>query len=605
MTVSRPLALFGGMPRQLSAVELADLFGFVNMSTAGCIKDDMLAAQHNSELLRQYLALARPLYFPTGVYYIDFDSIVMPTRACLLGDGYELSIVSWLPTDTAVRANMFEAAADVDTLLVHGVGFVGNRPYQVTPTENGHDLACFHLRAGSVRNVCFDTVGISDFGDGGTAGGGLLIGALDGAGRVIENIRVTGSRFLDISNVPGVYINGTADYHSMVRDITIERNTFSASVTAHQNALYVLGGSSSLPATGVQVTHNRFHIDATIDTCVELNYVTGFELDHNQIVCRNSASCVGLLVRESSLYGSIAHNVLVNLGSGNADTHGISLVRLATASQVGVCVANNVVLGWGCGGAGGGIYAGAGTVGLTITGNHIHGLGNTSTSRCGTAIQLAGVSRVHVSDNYIQNANYAAVLGAVNGGTIKDNTMFNVGDGSVGIIVEVVSNQAITNLSIKDNEVLQAVTGTPSFVSVSPAATTGNRIENNKLPASVQAVNPAHMQKWAAVVTPAATGALLAGKVYQFTQGALDIDNGGGFTIGANLDDTLDGFSAAAVSLGDTVLVAPPGDMQGVIHSAYVSAVNRVRIRVQNHTGAGVTVPGGAWRVTVIKTSAM
>ena len=576
----------------------------INATELGVIAGDPDAAADNSETIQSALDEGVSLYFPAGLYYIAFAAISLPAKSCIYGDGASVSVLSWVEEDSPVRGNMFEAAGDIDSLVVRGVGFVGNRTHQITPTVSGHDLACFHLRSGSVRNIDFDGVCLSDFGDGVSTGGGILIGALSGTGHVIENIRIANSEFAGISNVPGVYINGATPYHVAVKDITVTSCVFTASVSAHQNAIYILGGSA-VPATCVQVTHNRLHINATIDTCVELNYVTNYVLDGNQVICYGDASCVGLLVREGAQYGSISHNTLVNLGTGNANTDGISVVQLSVASQVGVVIDHNVILGWGCGGAGGGINAGAGTVGLTVTNNHIHGRGNGPSTRTAVAIRLASVSRLRVSGNYIQNATYAAVLGPINGGTIENNTCFNVGDGAVGVIVEVVANQAIVNLIIRQNHVIQAIASTPNFVSVSPAAVTGNRVDNNNIPAGMNPVNTSMLAKWSAIITPAASGALLAGRVYSFIQGSISMADGDGYTIGENLDATLDGYSPLEVVVGDTVLVAPPGDISGALCSAYVQTTNRIRIRVQNLTGAGIDVPAGAWRVTVVKTSAM
>lgn len=577
-----------------------------DMYLAGCVPGLKSAAVANAALIQQVLDSGDALYFPGGMgkYYVSFAALNLPASARFYGDGDGLSQISWVDENTAVRNNMFEAVGDIDRLVVIGLDFYGNRPYQVSPTVNGHDLACFHLRSGSVANVHFDKSRFFDFGDGDSSGGGILIGALSGTNRVLRNILIENCDFTGISNVPGVYINGSSPYHSEMSDILVRENAFTATVSAHQNSLYVLGGSSAT-GVGVQLKSNRFHVKATIDTCIEVNYVTDYAIEGNQIICYNDASCVGVLVREGALYGSISHNTLVNLGTGNKNTFGISVQRLSSANQVGTIVDHNLVIGWGCGGNGGGIILGAGTVAATLTGNQIQGFGPTPELRTASAIWIANAARVRVSGNYLQNANYALVLGTINSGTVEDNTMLNVGDGAVGVIVETVPNQAMLNLLIRNNHVFQATAGTPAFVSVGPAATTGNRIENNTLPAGLQVVNPAFRLKWSAVVTPAATGALLAGRVYTFEQGALSIPNGDGFTIGGNLDATLDGLSASEVVPGDTVLIAPPGDAKGAVLSGYISTTNRVRIRVQNNTGAGIEVDAGTWRVTAIKTSTM
>ena len=66
------------------------------------------------------------------------------------------------------------------------------------------------------------------------------------------------------------------------------------------------------------------------------------------------------------------------------------------------------------------------------------------------------------------------------------------------------------------------------------------------------------------------------------------------------------GLSSAAITvtgaaLGDFVRVAAPYDLQRVTATAYVNAANSVIIRLQNLTGAGVTLASGTWRVRFSK----
>lgn len=66
------------------------------------------------------------------------------------------------------------------------------------------------------------------------------------------------------------------------------------------------------------------------------------------------------------------------------------------------------------------------------------------------------------------------------------------------------------------------------------------------------------------------------------------------------------GVSSTAVSVsgaafGDLVAVAAPYDLQGAMATAYVSAANTVVIRLQNGTGASVTLGAGSWKIRVNK----
>lgn len=54
-------------------------------------------------------------------------------------------------------------------------------------------------------------------------------------------------------------------------------------------------------------------------------------------------------------------------------------------------------------------------------------------------------------------------------------------------------------------------------------------------------------------------------------------------------------------ALGDSVLVGAPYDLQGVVCTGYVSALNTVRVRLQNETGGDVDLASGTWRVRVLK----
>ena len=54
-------------------------------------------------------------------------------------------------------------------------------------------------------------------------------------------------------------------------------------------------------------------------------------------------------------------------------------------------------------------------------------------------------------------------------------------------------------------------------------------------------------------------------------------------------------------NFGDPVIVAAPYDLQGMTATAYVDAVNAVRIRVDNNTGAPIDLASGTWKVYVLK----
>jgi hypothetical protein len=55
------------------------------------------------------------------------------------------------------------------------------------------------------------------------------------------------------------------------------------------------------------------------------------------------------------------------------------------------------------------------------------------------------------------------------------------------------------------------------------------------------------------------------------------------------------------VTFGDYVMVSAPYDLQGITCNAYVSAINTVKIRLQNETGSVINLASGVWKVKVIK----
>lgn len=64
--------------------------------------------------------------------------------------------------------------------------------------------------------------------------------------------------------------------------------------------------------------------------------------------------------------------------------------------------------------------------------------------------------------------------------------------------------------------------------------------------------------------------------------------------------ETSAGITVTGAALGDTVLVYPPYDLQGITVTGYISAANTIKIRVQNESGSTVDLASGIWRVVVI-----
>jgi hypothetical protein len=60
-------------------------------------------------------------------------------------------------------------------------------------------------------------------------------------------------------------------------------------------------------------------------------------------------------------------------------------------------------------------------------------------------------------------------------------------------------------------------------------------------------------------------------------------------------------ITVTGAALGDMVMVAAPYDLQGLTATAYVSASNTVKMRLDNLTGSTVTLASGTWRARVVK----
>lgn len=67
--------------------------------------------------------------------------------------------------------------------------------------------------------------------------------------------------------------------------------------------------------------------------------------------------------------------------------------------------------------------------------------------------------------------------------------------------------------------------------------------------------------------------------------------------------ETSPAITATGAALGDFVLASAPYDLQGITATAYVSAANTVRVRLQNETAGTIDLASGTWLVRVIPTA--
>jgi len=65
--------------------------------------------------------------------------------------------------------------------------------------------------------------------------------------------------------------------------------------------------------------------------------------------------------------------------------------------------------------------------------------------------------------------------------------------------------------------------------------------------------------------------------------------------------ETSSAITVTGAALGDYVLVSAPYDLQGITATAYVSATDTVKIRLQNETTGTIDLASGTWKVRVIE----
>jgi len=86
--------------------------------------------------------------------------------------------------------------------------------------------------------------------------------------------------------------------------------------------------------------------------------------------------------------------------------------------------------------------------------------------------------------------------------------------------------------------------------------------------------------------------------VLQFLDGTLVWDPG---PLVDGAGETSPAITVTGAILGDFVVVAAPYDLQGIVASAYVSAADTVRIRLQNETAGPIDLASGTWKARAIQ----
>lgn len=65
--------------------------------------------------------------------------------------------------------------------------------------------------------------------------------------------------------------------------------------------------------------------------------------------------------------------------------------------------------------------------------------------------------------------------------------------------------------------------------------------------------------------------------------------------------ETSTGITVTGAAFTDFVLVGAPYDLQGITCTAYVSASDTVKIRLQNESGGAIDLASGTWKVRVLQ----
>ncbi len=551
----------------------------------------------DTEAFRKAIDSGAPrLRFPAGTFLVS--SLVPVSDQTWEGDGQGRTILTWEQADGDATRSMIKSDGDLSNWTIRDMTLRGNRAYQTTPSPDGQGLAAIHLRGGSNENITIEGVTIEEFGDtAGEGGGAVMIGATAGTGQTLRDIFIRNNIFANISNVPGVYISaGTAGVHDTMENIHVAGNTFSAGAEeTDQNCVYILG-NSSLRGRNVHVDGNAFNVSESLDCCVELNWCDGWTVNDNIVTLSGDAEADGILIRSGCRSGAIGGNAFRNNGTRGTSNAAITLVRFNAGELIeNVTIAGNDIYGW----LNRGISADAGSRNVTITANGISG---TATTRVSEALRVVNAENVKIIGNRVERARYGAIIDASTTGstarvTFDGNDFDDCGNGSTSIIATGNVGRDVTGVKIRRNTVTNPVSGTANFVTPAFAAATGNRVESNDIPSTMNPVNASFASKVEAIVKPAPkTGTLLAGIQYSFSQGSISMADGQGFTIGANLDG-----SSPACALGDFVFASCGADLQGVTVTPYVSEANKIRIRVQNETGASVDVAAATWYVVVVR----
>ena len=517
----------------------------------------------------------------------------------IFGDGDEQSSLIWSFTNKPTPIAMFNATGDVSNLHIHGLRLIGNRAYQ-TSVDTQKNCA-FHLRAGSLSNICIENLSVREFGDvSGTGGSAGFIGPISGSGLAMHNIEIKHTKCANISNVPGWYINANQNYVSSAKGLKLHNNILeSVATNADQNFIFVLTaqatGSTTLYYKDVDIDGNVAYVDRTIDCFIEVNDVSSCNIKNNKCFVSGSANATPILCRGGIKDLIIADNTMVNEGTGCASNDAIVLTPYASERMKRIKITGNTAVDF----RATGIKMNSCDV-ISASKNDIIG----DAYRISNGISFAGCNNVKISGGLVKNAINGVVMASGSGGIstaeISSVTFDAVGNGAgSAIILSAGLGEDITGLNINNNLSINHFAGTSHFISVSTSWNFDNYASGNRIHPGLNTVNPSHAASFSAIEIPAReTGiSMVAVRSVSWSQGVISFGSTGTtYTIPAG------GLSIPDASISDIVLVSVNQSTAGTSYNGYINPSDgRAYVTITNVASGANSIPAGTWDATVVR----
>ena len=478
--------------------------------------------------------------FPAGTYKVG-TPVVLPAGCILTGVGR--------PTINAVTngQHIFQAAS-VATITVRGIKFVGTNSSTV-PTTNVGGVGAANTGLVTLVNVTDARVEDCEFA---TFYNGLTVQRCTRAW--IRDNRVT-----------GFYLHGVLA--SQTSYFAIDDNVITGCTQAGAVVAYGIHATGDQAGGYTQqlcsISHNKINGVASWDGIMSHD-VNGLIVDGNDIRDVRSGIDVGHfaatnVIKNITITGNYIESTATNTwGATGANSFGIAVAGYDATNRVdGATITGNVIRNFFT--AAGIVIAGvwsnivvAQADNVTVTGNVVIGAGSVASN--------AGVY----------------VNGTVNRLTVTGNTM----QGTMALGAIRVNNVTSDGMSVWGNLMKQASTAVEGVL-VSGSTITAFSVGGNATNSTLPFVNSAS--------TITLTGTELEGSVVYDPPSLLD---------GAGVTTTV---TVTGAALGDYVVPSFSNDVQNIIVTGYVSAVNTVSVRFQNESTGTVDLASGTLRARVIK----